>query len=78
MNADFFTQLELELSSLTHDGVHLPDASSRARRHLATMVRRGIAIVTLVIALAASLDSEFPATASGHAPAAPAVVAPSA
>ncbi|MGH2861209.1 MAG: hypothetical protein ACRDLT_06830 [Solirubrobacteraceae bacterium] len=76
MNSDFFTQLEVELGSLTRDGVHLLDASSRARHHhLFTVVRHGAVIVALAIALAASLVSEFPATASGHTPAALAAAA---
>jgi hypothetical protein len=74
MNIDFFTQLEAELGGLTHDGAHLGDASARKRRRLAVLVRRGIAIVTLAIALAASFDSEFPATASGRAQSPVAVV----
>jgi hypothetical protein len=40
------------------------------------LLRRGVAIIVLAIALAASLDSEFPATARGYAPAAIAAVAP--
>jgi hypothetical protein len=74
MNADFFTRLEIELCGLTREGLHLGDASARRRRRLAALARRGIVIVTLALALAASLDSEFPATASGRAQAPIAVV----
>lgn len=74
MNVDFFTQLETELSGLTHEGVHLGDASARQRRRVAVLARRGVAMVALALALAASLDSEFPATASGHAVSPAAVV----
>lgn len=70
MNVDFFTQLEAELRSMTHEGMHLDDAPAQQRRRLAVLARRAIAIVALALALAASLDSEFPATASGYAPAA--------
>ncbi len=74
MNSDFFTQLELELGGLTRDGTHLTDTSARARRRLLILVRRGAVIITLALALAASLDSEFPATARGLTPAAVAAV----
>jgi hypothetical protein len=78
MNGDFFSQLEVELGGLTREGVHLHDAGARGRRRLLMLARRGAAIVALAIALAASLDGEFPATAHGYAPAALAVAAPSA
>ncbi|HEX3617864.1 MAG TPA: hypothetical protein VHU61_15090 [Solirubrobacteraceae bacterium] len=66
---DFFTQLETELGTLTRDGMHLGDPGARGRRRLTVLIRRSIVIVVLAIALAASLDSEFPATARGYAPA---------
>lgn len=65
MTLDFFTRLEAELGGLTHEGVHLGDPTARVRRRAAIAIRRGIAILTLATALAASLDSEFPATARG-------------
>lgn len=68
MNGDFFTQLEVELGGLTREGVHLTDATARGRRRVRTLLRRGAAIVLLALALAASLASEFPATARGYAP----------
>ena len=74
MNKDFFTQLELELGALARSGVHLADPAARGRRRLITLLRRGVAILTLAVALAASFDSEFPATARGYAPAAAATV----
>jgi len=67
MRPDFFAQLETELGDLTREGVHLGDATARARRRAATGIRRGLAILVLATALAASLDSEFPATARGLA-----------
>ena len=67
MKADFFTQLEVELSQLNRAGAHLGGRFTRRRRRLVLAARRGAAIFTLAIALAASLDSEFPATARGTA-----------
>ena len=74
MKTDFFTRLELELGSLTHHGMHLGDEAGRGRRRVTTLLRRGAVIVALALALAASLDSEFPATANGYAPVALAAV----
>lgn len=70
MNSDFFTQLEVELGDLTRGGMHLTDPAARGRRRMLTLLRRGTAILMLATALAASLDSEFPATARGYTPAA--------
>jgi hypothetical protein len=66
---DFFTQLEAELGTLTHNGTHLGGAGARGRRRLIVLIKRIAVIVALAVALAASLDSEFPATAGGYAPA---------
>jgi hypothetical protein len=66
---DFFTQLEAELGALTHNGTHLGGAGARGRRRLIILIKRSAVIVALAVALAASLDSEFPATAHGYAPA---------
>jgi hypothetical protein len=66
---DFFKQLEIELGTLTRDGTHLGDATTRGRRHVMTLIRRSVVIVALAIALAATFDSEFPATAHGYTPA---------
>lgn len=71
---DFFTQLEAELGTLTRDGMHLVDPGARGRRRLAALIRRSVVIIALAIALAASLDSEFPATARGYEPTLVAVV----
>jgi hypothetical protein len=67
MKTDFFTQLEIELSELNRAGAHRGEDRGRRRRRLVLAARRGAAIFTLAIALAASLDSEFPATARGTA-----------
>jgi hypothetical protein len=66
---DFFTKLETELGTLTRDGMHLGEAGVRGRHRLSMLIRRSIVVVALAVALAASLDSEFPATANGYAPA---------
>ena len=72
MTRDFFSQLEAELGSLTHAGMHL-DAGQRHRR-MVVLGRRAVVVIALAVALAASLASEFPATA--QAPAAHALVVP--
>ena len=69
MSGDFFTELELELSGFTRDGMHLSDPTARNRRRTVTLLRRAVAILVLAIALAASLVGEFPATAGGYTPA---------
>ena len=69
MSGDFFSELELELSDLTREGMHLTDAAARSRRRMLTLLRRSAAILTLALALAASLVGEFPATAGGYTPA---------
>jgi len=74
MNSDFFTQLEAELGGITRHGMHLADGSARGRRRVIVLLRRGLAVVALAIALAASFDSEFPATASGQSQLAAAAV----
>ena len=66
MSGDFFSELELELGDLTREGMHLSDDGARSRRRMLTLLRRGAAILTLAIALAASLVAEFPATAGGY------------
>lgn len=74
MTVDYFDQLGAELAELTRQGAHLNGAGGRQRR-LARFLRRGAVIAVLAVALAASLVSEFPASASGHVPAAHLVVA---
>jgi hypothetical protein len=78
MSGDFFKQLEVELGGLTREGMHLSDAGARGRRRLLMLARRGAVIVALAIALAASFDGEFPATAHGYARPALALTAPGA
>lgn len=63
MTPDFFTQLEAELGSLTQAGMHLE--TGHGRRRVILLIRRAVTIVSLALALAASLDSEFPSTATG-------------
>ena len=70
MSGDFFSELELELGGLTREGMHLSDDAARSRHRLLTVLRRGAAILTLAIALAASLVGEFPASAGGYTTAA--------
>ena len=66
MSEDFFTQLEAELGSLTHAGMHLDETEAHRRRRRTMLLRRAAVTVCLAVALAASLSSEFPATAGGH------------
>ncbi len=67
MSRDFFARLEAELGGLTQAGRHL-EPTARCRRRWLMLIRRAVASGALALALAASLDSEFPATASGRAP----------
>jgi hypothetical protein len=64
MSGDFFDRLEGELSELTRQGAHL--TVSGHGRPFRRLVRRGLVSALVAVALAASLISEFPATASGH------------
>jgi hypothetical protein len=66
MSRDFFTQLETQLGNLTHAGMHLDETAGQRRRRLIMLLRRAAVTVGLTIALAASLSSEFPATANGQ------------
>lgn len=77
MNGDFFTQLEAELGSLTQSGVHL-DATAHGRRRVIILIRRAAVTIAVAVGLAASFDSEFPATASGAGAAAHVWVVPGA
>ena len=74
MSDDFFSRLETELGSLLNAGSHLEPAG-RSRRRAITLIRRSVATLALAAALAASLDGEFPASATGHPAFAPAPVA---
>jgi hypothetical protein len=64
LTRDFFTKLEAELGSLTQSGVHL-DAAAHGRRRVIIFIRRVAVTIALAVGLAASFDSEVPATASG-------------
>ncbi len=68
MTPDFFTQLEAELATLTHAGMHLDGAAGHRRRRITVLIRRAAVTVCLALTLAASLSSEFPATAHASAP----------
>jgi hypothetical protein len=66
MRSDFFDRLDAELAELTRQGAHLT-AGDRVYRRAGRLVRRGVVFALVVVALAAALVSEFPASASGHA-----------
>ena len=70
MSGDFFAKLEADLGSLTHAGMHLDQTAAHRRRRLTMLIRRAVVTVTLAVALAASLSSEFPDTANGQVSAA--------
>jgi hypothetical protein len=76
VNGDFFDRLEAELAGLTRQGTHLDGRAGRNRRRLVAFIRRSTMIVVLTIALAASLVTEFPASAGGCALVAQVSVAP--
>jgi hypothetical protein len=66
VSGDFFDRLEAELEGLARQGTHLDGVAGRDRRRAMALIRRSAVIVILVVALAASLVSEFPASASGR------------
>jgi hypothetical protein len=66
MSPDFFDRLDAELAELTRQGAHRT-VRDRAGRRAGRLVRRGLAFALVAVALAATLVSEFPASASGHA-----------
>ncbi len=66
MNRDFFDQLDTELAELTRQGAHLGLADPATRR-AGGVLRRFVACALVVVAMAAALVTEFPASASGHA-----------
>ena len=74
MGSDFFDRLDAELTELTRQGAHLADGE-RGQRRRERLVRRGVVSALVVLTLAVSLVSEFPASASGHAHPARAVTA---
>jgi hypothetical protein len=67
VSGDFFDRLEAELGGLARQGAHLDGLAGPDRRRVVTLIRRSAVVVILVVALAASLVSEFPASASGRA-----------
>ena len=66
VSGDFFDRLESELASIARDRTRF-GGSARDSHRLLTLIRRSAATVLLATALAASLSSEFPATANGSA-----------
>jgi hypothetical protein len=74
MSCDFFDRLDEELAELTRQGAHLT-VDDRMHRRAGRLVRRGVVFALVAVALAASLVSEFPASASGHAQVARALTA---
>jgi DNA-binding IclR family transcriptional regulator len=64
---DFFDRLEAELGELARQGTHLDGVAGWDRRRVVVLIRRSAVMAVLVVALAASLVGEFPASASGHA-----------
>jgi hypothetical protein len=66
VSGDFFDRLESELAGIARDRIRYGGSASDSHR-LFVLFRRTAAIVLLAAALAASLSSEFPATANGSA-----------
>jgi hypothetical protein len=66
MSRGFLDRLDEELAGLVRDGAHLDDATC-GRHRAGALIRRAALLVTLIMVLAASLVSEFPASATGHA-----------
>jgi hypothetical protein len=66
MSSNFFDRLETELGGIARQGTHLDRAAGRNRRRVVALIRHSAVIVALAVVLAASLVSEFPASASGH------------
>jgi len=65
MSRNFFDRLELELAGMVRDGRHLTPAQRHERRRM-LLFKRGFIIAALILTLAASLASEFPASANGR------------
>jgi hypothetical protein len=75
MHPDFFDQLDADLAGLTRAGAHLTASGLTAGR-TGRLMRRGVVLALAIVALAASLVSEFPASASGHVQVAQSLTAP--
>jgi hypothetical protein len=71
MSGNFFDRLEAELGGLARQGTHLDETAGSGRRRFTRLMRRSALGVVLAMALAASLVSEFPASANGSARVAP-------
>lgn len=69
----YFERLDSELSELVRRAAHLDGASAHARR-CAWVARRATLALILGLALAVTLISEFPASASGAGPRTPIAV----
>ncbi len=65
MSGNFFDRLEIELADMVRDGRHLTPTQQHDRRRT-LLIKRGLIIAALIVALAASLASEFPASANGR------------
>jgi hypothetical protein len=66
-NGDYFDRLDSELSDLIRRAAHLEGSSARLRR-CAWLARRATLAMVVGLALAVTLISEFPSSASGAGP----------
>lgn len=65
----YFDRLDAELAALTRRGAHLPGGAPGLRARVALVrARRIVTALSLSVALAVTLVSEFPASAHGQAP----------
>jgi hypothetical protein len=64
---DYFEQLDSELSQLVRRAAHLEGTAARARRYT-WLLRRATLAAIVILALAVTLISEFPSSASGAGP----------
>jgi len=67
---DYFDRVDAELSELIRRAAHLDGPGARVRR-CAWLARRATLAVVVGLALAVTLISEFPSSASGAGPRAP-------
>jgi hypothetical protein len=66
-NEDYFDRLDSELAALIRRAAHLEGSSARVRRCAWLARRAGLAVI-VGLALAVTLISEFPSSASGAGP----------
>lgn len=66
MSRRFLDRLEADLAGLTRTGAHLDGGVGLVHRRVPALLRRGLTFIVLAVVLAASLASEFPATATGQ------------